>query len=133
VGRDIVWIGLLMGLTFLGMGYYLRSLGWETWQTMVFVTLAFSRIFLALAMRSERDLLMWRGLLSNKAMLGAVLLTFALQMMVIFTPWLESIFETKPLTTQELLICLGVSTIGFWAVEVQKLFTRRSGKRRARA
>lgn len=136
VGRDIVWIGLLMGLTFLGMGYYLRSLGWETWQTMVFVTLAFSRIFLALAMRSERDLLIWRGLLSNKPMLGAVILTFALQFMVIFTPWLESIFETKPLTTQELLICLGVSTIGFWAVEFQKLFIwgfrSRSGQARGR-
>lgn len=62
-------------------------------------------------------------------MLGAVLLTFGLQMVVIFVPWLQGVFQTQPLTGQELLICLGVSTVGFWAVELQKLL--RPKKRRA--
>ncbi len=129
VGRDIVWVGLLMGLVFLGLGYWAEQQGWQNWQTMVFATLAFSRMWLALAMRSERDLIIRRGLFSNKAMLGAVLLTFGLQMVVIFVPWLQGVFQTQPLTGQELLICLGVSTVGFWAVELQKLL--RPKKRRA--
>ncbi|NJO39169.1 MAG: cation-translocating P-type ATPase [Cyanobacteria bacterium CRU_2_1] len=121
VGRDIIWVGLLMGLALLAMGYSVWSIGWQNWQTMIFAALAFSRIFLALAMRSERDLLIRKGLFSNKPMLGAVLLTFALQMAVIFIPWLQTWFKTTALTTQELLICLAVGTIGFWAVEIQKL------------
>jgi Ca2+-transporting ATPase len=67
-------------------------------------------------------------------MLVAVLATFALQMSVIYTPWIQSIFQTRSLTTQELLICLGVSTIGFWAYEIEKLVMRqrRRSKKRGR-
>lgn len=133
VGRDIIWIGLLMGLAFLGMGYWLESMGWENWQTMVFSTLAFSRMSLALAMRSDRDSLFKKGLFSNKPILAAVLLTFALQMAVVYTPWIQPIFQTRTLTWQELLICLAVSTIGFWVFEIEKLVlrTRDRSKRRA--
>jgi P-type Ca2+ transporter type 2C len=125
VGRDIILFGVLVGLVLLGLGYYGWTNDWQNWQTTVFAALAFSRIFLALAMRSERDLLIQKGLFSNKPMLGAVLLTFALQLAVIFTPWLQPIFESAPLTQRELLICLAVSTVGFWLVEAQKLFFRR--------
>lgn len=133
VGRDIIWVGLFMGLVFLGMGYYVWSLGWANWQTMVFATLAFSRMSLALAMRSERDSLFRKGLLSNKPILLAVLLTFALQMAVIYLPWAQPVFDTRSLSTQELLICLAVSTVGFWAFEAEKLILRRSSARRRKA
>jgi P-type Ca2+ transporter type 2C len=122
VGRDIIWVGTLMGIVFLLTGYYYRQeLGWQNWQTMVFATLAFSRIWLALGMRSVRDLLIQRGLLSNRPMLASVVLTFGLQMAVLYVPWLQSLFQTKPLTNLELVLCLAVSTIGFWVVEIQKL------------
>jgi Ca2+-transporting ATPase len=124
VGRDIISVGLLMGIAFLGAGYYFWSNGWERWQTMVFATLAFSRMSLALAMRSERDVLIRRGLMSNRPMLTAVLLTFALQLAVIYIPWLREIFTTQALTIKELLITLGISTVGLCAVELQKLFFR---------
>ncbi len=128
VGRDIIWVGLLMGIVFLLTGYYFWSNQWSDWQTMVFSTLAFSRMSLALAMRSERDLLWKQGLLSNKPMLGAVLVTFSLQMAVIYVPWFQSIFSTKELSVQELGISLAVSTVGFWVVEFQKLFLRACGR-----
>ncbi|NJO80466.1 MAG: cation-translocating P-type ATPase, partial [Cyanobacteria bacterium RM1_2_2] len=131
VGRDIILFGVLVGLVLLGLGYYGWTNEWQNWQTTVFAALAFSRIFLALAMRSERDLLIQKGLFSNKPMLGAVLLTFTLQLAVIFTPWLQSIFESAPLTQRELLICLAVSTVGFWLVEAQKLFFRRKPRQKS--
>jgi Ca2+-transporting ATPase len=124
VGRDIIWVGLLMGITFLGLGYWVWQMGWENWQTMIFATLAFSRISLALAMRSEHDSLLKYGLLSNRPMLLAVLVTFSLQLAVIYIPWIEPIFRTNPLTAQELMICLAVSTVGFWTVELEKLVLR---------
>jgi Ca2+-transporting ATPase len=58
-------------------------------------------------------------------MLGAILLTFLLQLAVIYSSWLQPIFQTQPLTLTELLICLDVGTLGFWLVEGQKLLLRR--------
>lgn len=124
VGRDIIWVGLLMGIVFLLTGYYFWSNGWANWQTMVFSTLAFSRMSLALAMRSERDFLFGKGFFANKPMLGAVVLTLVMQLAVIYLPWLQEVFETEDLSRQELLISLAISTVGFWAVEIQKLIFR---------
>lgn len=70
VGRDIIWVGLLMGLVFLLLGYQYWSTTQTTWQTMVFVTLAFSRMSLALGMRSNLDSLFRIGLGSNKPILA---------------------------------------------------------------
>ncbi|HEY9631049.1 MAG TPA: cation-translocating P-type ATPase [Coleofasciculaceae cyanobacterium] len=126
IGRDIIWVGTLMGAAFLWLGYHGFSSGWQNWQTLVFATLAFSRMSLAFSMRSDRELLMHRGFLTNKPMLLAVLTTFALQIAVIYVPWMQSFFHTQALPIEDLAICLSLSTIGFWAVEFQKFFRRRS-------
>jgi Ca2+-transporting ATPase len=134
VARDILWVGLLVGLVLLFLGYELWSAGQPNWQTMIFVTLAFSRMSLALAMRSERDSLVSIGLTSNIPMLVAVILTFALQMAVIYVPWLQAIFKTQALSAPALGLSLVASTIGFWAIELEKwairFSTRRKGERR---
>jgi Ca2+-transporting ATPase len=128
VGRDILWVGLLMGLVFLLLGYEYWSSAQANWQTMVFVTLAFSRMSLALAMRSHLDSLLRIGLASNKPILGAVALTFVLQLAVIYLPWLRSLFQTRPLSTRDLMLSLAISTVGFWAVELEKWVIRRRAK-----
>lgn len=125
VGRDIIIIGSLIGLALLGQTYFTYSAGWQSWQTMTFASLAFTRMFLAISMRSERESIVQKGILTNKPMLGAILLTFILQLAVIYTSWLQPIFQTRPLTWTELLICLDVGTLGFWLVEGQKLLFRR--------
>jgi P-type Ca2+ transporter type 2C len=125
IGRNIIWVGTLMGTAFLGLGYHGFTSGWQNWQTLVFATLAFSRMSLAFAMRSDRELLMRRGFLTNKPMLIAVLTTFILQIIVIYIPSMQKIFHTQTLPIADLAICLSLSTIGFWAVEFQKFFLRR--------
>jgi Ca2+-transporting ATPase len=45
-------------------------------------------------------------------------------MTVIYWPPLQSIFKTTALTAGELVLCIALSTIVFWAVEAQKLLTR---------
>lgn len=125
VGRDIIVFGVLMGLAILGLAYFTNAAGWR-WQTMTFATLAFSRIFLALAMRSERESIITKGVLTNRAMLGAVLLTFVLQLAVIYIPWLQTFLQTQSLSAAELLLSLNIATLGFWIVEAQKLLLRRT-------
>ncbi|NUQ36251.1 MAG: cation-translocating P-type ATPase [Caldilineales bacterium] len=124
LGWQVIWVGLLMGLVSLGMGYYTWRAGWGNWQTMIFTTLTLSQMGNALAVRS-RESLFTIGLLSNKALLGAVLLTFILQLGVIYLPFLQELFKTAALSPGELLLSLGLSTVVFWGVELQKWLARR--------
>lgn len=128
VGRDIFWIGGLLGLAILLLGYGYWYQGQANWQTMVFVTLAFSRMSLALAMRSSQDSWFSLALLGNPSMLAAVLLTLGLQLLVIYVPQLQAFFQTMPLSLSDLGIGLGVSTLGFWAIETEKWIVRQNLK-----
>ncbi|MBN1431009.1 MAG: cation-translocating P-type ATPase [Anaerolineae bacterium] len=121
MGRDILWIGLLMGFVSLGVGYlYYRvapSASPAVWQTVTFTTLTLAQMGNALATRSERDTLWQIGLFSNKFMLGSVLLTLVLQMAVIYVPFLNRAFSTTPLSLRDLLVSLGFGMIIFVVVE----------------
>ncbi|MGB8712234.1 MAG: cation transporting ATPase C-terminal domain-containing protein, partial [Onishia taeanensis] len=71
------------------------------------------------------------GLFSNIPLLGAVVLTFVLQMAVIYVPALNPILNTDPLAASELLFCIGISLIVFIAVEAEKWLVRSGRLRRA--
>jgi Ca2+-transporting ATPase len=123
MARDILWIGLLMGLVSLGVGYlYYRMDPSDSavWRTMIFTTLTLAQMGNALATRSDRDTLWQIGLFSNRAMLGSVLLTLALQLAVIYVPFLNRAFSTTPLSLQELLVSLAFGSVVFIAVEFFK-------------
>ena len=124
LGRHVAWVGLLMGLVSLGVGFGTWQGGWAHWQTMLFTTLTLSQMGHALAVRS-RDSLFKIGLLSNKALLGAVLLTFVLQLAVVYLPFLQGLFNTTALTLPELVLSLLLSTVVFWGVELEKWLLRR--------
>ncbi|MGB5053939.1 MAG: cation-translocating P-type ATPase C-terminal domain-containing protein, partial [Nitrospirales bacterium] len=87
--------------------------------------LTLSQMGNVLAIRSEQDSFFQRGPLSNVWLLGAVLLTFALQMATVYLPFLNPIFHTIPLTLDQLGLCLILSTIVFFAVELEKWVRRR--------
>jgi Ca2+-transporting ATPase len=122
--RRIIWVGLLMGLLSLGTGFLYWQNGSASWQTMVFTVLTFSQLGLALAVRSERRSLFTIGLLSNRPLLGAVALTFLLQLAVIYVPVLQEVFGTVPLALSDLALCAALSTVVFWAVELEKWLCR---------
>ncbi|MCX8062063.1 MAG: cation-translocating P-type ATPase [Anaerolineales bacterium] len=120
---SILWIGILMGLTSLLAGIWAyQTQRFEVWQTMVFTTLTLAQMGNVLAIRSNHYTLRQIGLLSNKPLLGAVLLTFVLQMAVIYLPFLQSIFKTVPLSPQELIVSFAFSIVVFLAVEFVKWF-----------
>ncbi len=122
---DIFWIGLLMGILSLGVGYWFwrgnPTSGYDaSWGTIVFTVLTLSQIGNALATRAARDSLFKIGVLSNKPMLASVALTLTLQMMVVYVPSFQSVFRTTALSARDLVLCLVASTLVFWAVEARK-------------
>jgi Ca2+-transporting ATPase len=125
LGLHAIWVGLLMGGVVLFVQTWSIKTGHAHWQTMVFTVLCLTQLGHVLAIRSERESLFKIGVLSNKYLLGAVLLTFALQMATIFVPVLNPIFKTEPLTFSELIFTLVLSTIVFFAVETEKLIKRK--------
>ncbi len=125
LGAHALWVGLLMAGVVLVAQAWAITTAHSHWQTMVFTILCLTQLGHVLAIRSEKQSLFSVGLLSNPYLLGAVLLTFVLQMATIYIPALNGIFRTEPLTFQELLISLGLSSIVFIAVEIEKLLRRR--------
>ena len=125
MGTHILWVGPLMGLVSLLIGLWGYQTGSPYWQTMVFTTLTLSQMGHALAIRSGRDSLFRIGLFSNKPLLGAVLLTFVLQLFITYTGLGQQMFGIKALPLQYLIISLLLSTLIFWAVEIEKWLKRR--------
>jgi len=133
-GVHILWVGMVMAVLALWAGgsqYGLfASTGLkvasdpETWRTMLFTTLVFSQLTLALAERSRRSSLFRIGLLSNRYMLIAVALTFCLQLAVVYVPFMQGFFVTVPLSAAQIGLCLALSLMVLLAVELEKTVRR---------
>jgi Ca2+-transporting ATPase len=91
------------------------------WQTMVFTVLSFSQLAHVMAIRSDSQFLFKLGVFSNRPLLGAIVLTFVLQLGVIYLPFANEVFKTQPLTITELGICIALSFIVLTGVELEKL------------
>ena len=128
LGWFVGWVGLLIGGLTLGTQAWAIHDGDAHWQTMTFTVLCFTQLGNALAIRSSCESLFTLGLLSNKPMLGAVALSVALQLLIIYLPFFNRIFTTSPLTWGELALTVAISSIVFWAVELQKLIIRQRKK-----
>lgn len=124
LGIHILWVGLLMGAVCLATQAWAIAHGDPKWQTYVFTILCFSQMGHVLAIRSEYFFLFRQGIFTNMPLVGAVLLTFFLQLAILYIPALNEIFSVQPLTWQELAGCLLVSSIVFHAVEGEKMVKR---------
>ncbi|MBI4849091.1 MAG: cation-translocating P-type ATPase [Nitrospirae bacterium] len=127
LGIHAIWVGLLMAGVVLFVQAWSISTGHSHWQTMVFTVLCLTQLGHVLAIRSEKESLFKIGLFSNSYLLGAVVLTFALQMATIYVPALNPVFKTEPLTLSELSFTLLLSSVVFFTVEIEKWRYRRSG------
>ncbi|RJQ50669.1 MAG: cation-translocating P-type ATPase [Nitrospiraceae bacterium] len=128
LGAHIVWVGLLMGAASLFTQAWSIRTGHAHWQTMVFTVLCLSQMGHVLAIRSEKESLFKQGFFSNKPLLWAFALTFGLQMATIYVPALNPVFKTEPLTLNELTLTIALSSVVFFAVEIEKWWKRRKGQ-----
>ncbi len=85
------------------LGRWIEPDSWHLAQTMAFVTLSASELLRAYTTRSELYPLFKIGIFSNKYMQYAVSLSMVLLLAVIYVPFLNDIFNTKPLTVLEWL------------------------------
>jgi Ca2+-transporting ATPase len=127
VWQQVIVIGLLMGFLTLGVGLWGEATD-RPWQTMIFTTLALLQLGNAFALRSERQSFFTQGPSTNKPLLWTVLVTFAVQIVIIYWSPLQSLLHTEPLSALELGLVVVVSTGVFVAVELEKWMRRRTGR-----
>ncbi|MFM9109072.1 MAG: cation-translocating P-type ATPase, partial [Prochlorococcaceae cyanobacterium] len=119
VGRYILRIGVVFALITIVLMVLAARTG-APWKTMVFTTLCLAQMGHALAARSDQPLLRVNPL-SNPWLLWAVVLTSALQLMLLYVPTLARFFGTVPLAGRDLAICVGFSLLFFLYLELEKV------------
>ena len=97
-------------------------------QTMVFTTLMLFQLFNLFNARSDEETA-FRGLLDNRWLLAAIVLSLALQLCVIYGPFLQPAFSTESLTIFDWLRCTAVASSVLWLREIQKAVTRTNRRR----
>jgi magnesium-transporting ATPase (P-type) len=97
-------------------------------RTVAFMVLALGQIFHVIAIHAgKRRSFFQTWFTENKFMLWAVVSTFALQVAVIYVPFLQATFETVALTATELLVSVLISSIILWVIEIEKIILRSRG------
>jgi Ca2+-transporting ATPase len=61
---------------------------------------------------------------SNKYLLGATSIVISLQMLAVYTPFLQRILHTVPLTLSEWMMIVVIATSIIWVEEIRKFFYR---------
>jgi Ca2+-transporting ATPase len=131
LGRHVLLIGSVLGIAGLALGYWSWSTGLTAangkpaWNTMVFMFLMLAQMGHALSLRSHRESLFALPFFGNRLLLGAVAGTVILQLLAVYTPFFNNLFNTNPLTLEQLALCLVLGTIIFWVSEGEKLLIRR--------
>lgn len=123
IARQIIWVGLLLGFLGLAAGALTFDRGdpaGGVWQTMIFTTLAFTQMGQALASRASQQPFASLDLRSNPLMLLMVLLVFALQLMVIYVPFLDRFFNVTPLPPAALLSAVALGGVVYALLEISK-------------
>jgi P-type Ca2+ transporter type 2C len=124
MGTHVIWVGLLIGAIGLGIGFIYKIAGLEQWQTMIFTTTAFMQIFHALVTRSSYESLFRIGVFSNRLMWYIIAVIVALQIAAVYTPLADFLGLTS-LSLGDFLLCVGLGSVIFIAVEIEKWVLRR--------
>lgn len=137
VDRTMLGRVLLMSATAV-----LATFGWFVWRlaqglpidqvrTETFTVLAMCQWFNVLNCQSATRSAFRLGLLKNPWLLGGLALSIALQLLVLYAPFMNTLFYTVPLAPASLLPLLLLASSVLWAEELRKLITRLRRKRSA--
>lgn len=96
--------------------------------TMTFTCFVFFDMFNALSCRSQKKSIFQIGFHTNKVFLISVGASILGQLLVIYFPPLQAVFQTEALTIIDLLFLLGITSSVFVFSEILKIFLRRKDK-----
>lgn len=128
---NILYQGFLQGIIVLAvfsLAKYLYPGNQAVHITMAFATLGLIQLAHAFNVRSSKNSLFSIGFLTNRYLLGALLLSVILQVSVITLPFLNEMFRVVPLNLEQWSIVLASSLLIIPLVELVKLVGRLKNK-----
>ncbi|SKB42618.1 cation-translocating P-type ATPase [Dyadobacter psychrophilus] len=123
----IVLIGIIMTFAALFIQWWCVSNNYDvmTQQTAVFTTLCFVQLGNALSVRSTYHSIFSRDIFANRGMWGAIILTIMLQMLIVYVPFLDTVFKTTPLSWHIMLIVIITTVVCIILIELVKLMNKK--------
>jgi len=128
-GRRILLRGAALTVLTLVPAYLLWDAGDDAWQTVLFTSIAFAELAGGFAMRSEHVSLRHLGIFTNRALVGAVALTAALQAVLVAVPFLRNLLGLQPLTAAHWLLVTAIALTYFVVLELDKALHQRATAR----
>ena len=110
--------------------YFVEKEGIERARTASFIVLACSQLFHAFNCRSNHESIFSLGFMTNSKLVYATLISFSLQMAVVYVPFLQGVFKTQPLGMFDWIMVLVISSFPMLAMELVKLIGRMARKRK---
>lgn len=116
-----IFTGLLASIIcFFLFLYYYKNFGIEYARTVVFTGLVIFELLLVFSVRYEKRHY-FTNFFSNKFLLFSILFSLILQIMAIYTPIIQEVFKTVPLTLQDWRNIVLAASIGILVIELRKL------------
>jgi Ca2+-transporting ATPase len=119
---SIIIFGFIMGLGTLLLFKSYLPLGLSKAQTVSFTTLVMFQVFAVVSSRRLYSGFRHLNPFTNKYLSGAIFLSIAIQLIVIYFPPLQIVFGTVSLALIDWVKIIVVSSLGFIIMEVSKLF-----------
>ena len=94
-------------------------------RTGAFIVLSCSQLFHSFNCRSMTKSIFKLGVFSNMALVGAAVVSFFLQVVVINVPFLRMIFKVESLSVLDWAMVIGLSSLPLWAMELVKAVNRK--------
>ena len=85
-----------------------------------------SQLFHSFNCRNARLSLFKVGVFTNKKLLLATGLSLAMQIAIVYTPYLENVFKVTPLDLKDWITVFGFSSFTFVIMEIIKSFKRKN-------
>ncbi|MDD5584293.1 MAG: calcium-transporting P-type ATPase, PMR1-type [Candidatus Omnitrophica bacterium] len=115
----------LLAFTFV---LFIEKEGIERARTAAFIVLACSQLFHSFNCRSATVSLFKLGIFTNKKLILAALVSFVLQMAVVYIPFLQKVFKTEPLGLFDWVLVVVISSFPLWAMEIWKFAFRKKNR-----
>lgn len=122
----ILLTGSIMAIAAIFIQWWSMERGYDvrTQQTAVFTTLCFVQLGNALSVRSFYHSMFTSGIFANRGMWGAIVLTLMLQLLIVYVPFLQTIFKTTALNLEIMSIALLLTLAAVLCIEFVKYLNK---------
>jgi len=125
----LLWQGTILALATMGAyvwGHSIQGAEWEYVRTLAFTTLVLAQMLHVFNVRAQGTSAFQVGFTSNPLLLWGVMGSLVLQVLVVYTPLGNSLFETQPMAAADWLVVIVLAVVPFVIIDRIKRLIQRS-------